>query len=256
MSNNVAGAFRKGETFWEKSREKSSKRENTWDNARFVLADVPLDGQELRKILPPGMWPGQPPTATLFIVNYTSVSFPLAPYHEAAMLIHVRTPLGTGRHCCWMIVDDDTALILGRELLGYPKKMGVFEFEEKEGNIQASISRRGVKVMAIEGKRGLPQEPKPPVFDFKTFNVGALGQFFALNPVWMFRPHEVIHEYYNADIKLTLNDSDFDPILRLVPGEPQNGRIVVMDIPGDGYMAPVGFAGPGWFGRTFNMRFR
>lgn len=49
----------------------------------------------------------------------------------------------------------------------------------------------------------------------------------------MFRWREVIHEYYRADIKLTLNDSDFDPISRLVAGEPQNGRIVVMDIPGD-----------------------
>jgi acetoacetate decarboxylase len=156
-----------------------------------------------------------------------------------------------------MIVDDDTALILGREVLGYPKKMGVFEFDEKDGNIYASVSRRGVRVMAIEGKRGLPQDPKPPVFDIKTFNVGAMGQLFALNPIWMFRPREVIHESYGADIKLTLSDSDFDPILRLTAGEPQNGRIVVMDIPGNGaYMAPVGLAGPGWFGRTFNMRFR
>jgi len=73
----------------------------------------------------------------------------------------------------------------------------------------------------------------------------------------MFRGREVIHEYYRADIKLILNDSDFDPISRLVAGEPQNGRIVVMDIPGDSsYMVPVGVAGPGWFGRTFNMQFR
>jgi acetoacetate decarboxylase len=257
MSNKTTGALRKGETFWKSIREKARKRENSWDNARFVLVDVPLDDKELKKILPLGMWPSQPPTATLFISNYPKVSFPIVPYHEAAMLIHVHTPVGTGIHCCWMIVDDETALILGRELLGYPKKMGVFEFDEKEGNIQASISRRAVKVITIEGKRGLSQDPKPPVFDIKTFNVGAMGQFFAVNPIWMFRPREVIHESYQADIKLTLNDSAFDPIARLVTGEPKNGRIVVMDIPGGSpYMVPVGVAGPGWFGRTFNMRFR
>jgi acetoacetate decarboxylase len=244
-------------TFWKTIREKARKHENTWDNARFVLVDVPLDYHEVKRILPCGMKPSNPPMATLFICNYPKVSFPIVPYHEAAMLIHVRTPLGAGIHCCWMIVDDDTALILGREMLGYPKKMGDFEFDEKDGNIQASVSRRGVKVMDITAKRGLPQNPKPPVFDIKTFNVGAMGQFFALNPIWVFRAREVIHESYQADIKLTLNDSGFDPISRLVTGEPQNGRFVVMDIPGDGaYMAPVGFAGPGWFGRTFNMRFR
>ena len=244
-------------TFWKNIREKARKHENTWDNARFVLVDVPLDYHEVKRILPWGMKPSDPPMATLFIVDYPKVSFPIVPYHEAAMLIHVSTPLGAGLHCCWMIVDDDTALILGREMLGYPKKMGDFEFDEKDGNIQASVSRRGFKVMDIKAKRGLPQVPKPPVFDIKTFNVGAMGQFFALNLIWVFRAREVIHESYQADIKLTLNNSGFDPISRLVTGEPQNGRIVVMDIPGDGaYMAPVGFAGPGWFGRTFNMRFR
>jgi acetoacetate decarboxylase len=256
MYNNATRPFMKEQTFWERIREKSDKGENTWDKARFVLVDVPLNRTELKKILPFGMWAGKQPMATLFIADYGKVSFPILPYHEAGMLIHVHTLLGAGRHCCWMAVDDDTALILGREMLGYPKKIGSFEFDEKDGNIHASLSRRGVKVIDIEGKRGLPQDPRPPVFNIKTFNVGAMGQYFMLNPVWMFRPHEVIHEYYNAEIKLALNDSEFDPIRRLVAGGPVNGRIVVVDIPGDGYMLPVGIAGIGWFGNTFNMRFR
>jgi acetoacetate decarboxylase len=243
--------------FWKTIREKAIRHEKTWENARFVLTDVPISHDEAMKILPWGMKPSDPPTATLFICNYPRVSFPIVPYHEAAMLIHVRTPLGTGIHCCWMIVDDDTALILGREMLGYPKKMGVFEFDEKDGNIHTSVSRRGVKVIDIQADRGLPQDPKPPVFNIKTFNMGAMGQLFALNPIWVFRPREIIHESYQADIKLTLGESDFDPISRLITGVPRNGRIVTMDIPGDSpYMAPVGFAGPCWFGRTFNMRFR
>jgi acetoacetate decarboxylase len=245
------------DSFWKKIRTKAIRHEKTWENARFVLADVPLDHYEVLKILPWGMKPSDPPLATLFIADYPKVSFPIVPYHEAAMLLHVRTPLGSGIHCCWMIVDDDTALILGREMLGYPKKMGIFEINEKEGTVHASVSRRGVRVMDIQAKRGQSQDPNPPVFNIKTFNVGAMGQFFAFNPIWVFHPREVIHESYKADIKLTLNDSVFDPIAALVAGEPRNGRIVAMDIPGDGaYMAPVGFAGPGWFGRTFNMRFR
>ncbi|MBN2224308.1 MAG: acetoacetate decarboxylase family protein [Deltaproteobacteria bacterium] len=257
MRDGTTGPIRKSETFWGKIRDKKRKGENTWDNARFVLADVPLDYHEVKRILPWAMRPSNPPMATLFIAHYTGVSFPLFPYHEAALLIHVRTPLGTGIHCCWMIVDDDTALILGRELLGYPKKMGVFKFNEEKDTVRASVSRRGTQVISIEGIRA-PKETAPqPVFNCKTFNIGGMGQFFAVNPVWMFRPREVIHEYYRADIKLTLNDSDYDPISRLVAGEPQNGRIVVMDIPGDSsYMVPVGLAGPKWFSNTFNLRFR
>ena len=256
MSNSTAGSTKQSENFWQKSREKARKHENTWDKARFVLADVPLNADNLKRVLPCAMWTGPNPMGTLFIANYGSVSFPLVPYHEAALLVHVRTLLGAGRHCCWMVVDDDTALILGRELLGYPKKLGSFEFEEKEGSILASVSRRGIKILDMEATRRQPQEPRLPVFNFKTFNAGAMLQFFALNTVWMFRPSELIHEYYSADVKLTINDSDLDPIMPLVAGGPQNGRMVVMDIPGDGYMLPAGIAGPAWFGRTFNMRFR
>jgi hypothetical protein len=58
-------------------------------------------------------------------------------------------------------------------------------------------------------------------------------------------------------VQLALERFRFDPLARLAAGEPSNGRIVVLDIPGDSpYMLPVGIAGPLVFNRTFNMRFR
>jgi acetoacetate decarboxylase len=233
----------------------SRRGENLWDNARFVLADVPVDGLRVKKILPLGLWPSDPPRATLLIVDYTQCSF-TAPYHEAAMLVHVRSPLGFGRHCCWMTVDDDTALIYGRELLGYPKKMARFAFEETDGGIRAAVTRRGVEVLAMEAARGQAQSAPAPVFDFKTFLAGSMGQFFILSPLWLFRPREVIHESYAAEVKLTIAASDFDPISSLVTGGPTNGRIVVLDIPGSKYNLPVGVTGLGWFANTFYLRFR
>lgn len=256
MNTETAPRFNREGTFWDGWKEKTARGEKLWDHAHFILADVPIDYDAVKRILPVGMWPVQPAAATVFIADYADVAFPLFPYHEAGLLVHVRTLLGTGRHCCWMLVDDDTALILGREMLGYPKKIGKFEFIVQDGNVKAAVARRGVRIMELEGKRGSPVDPRPAVFDLKTYHVGAMGQFLSLNPVWLFRPKEVIHEYYSAEVKLSLNDSDFDPIKRLAAGEPYNGRIVIMDIPGDGYMLPVGLAGPVWFGRTFNMRFR
>ncbi len=257
MSDTSKGHSLKNENFWVNIRKNRKEHRNTWDRARFLLADVPLDYREVRRILPCGMRPSDPPMATLFICEYPEVAFPLFPYHEAALLIHVRTPLGAGRHCCWITVDDDTALVLGRELLGYPKKMGIFTFDEKKSVFDASVRRRGITVMSMKAIRG-EREPSPkPVFNYRTFHVGGLGQLLALNPIWTFRPREVIHEYYRAEVTLALQESGFDPIARLVAGGAVNGRIVLMDIPGDTpYMLPVGMAGPGWFGRTFNMRFR
>jgi acetoacetate decarboxylase len=257
MSGKKAAPSGKVENFWMNMREKRRNRENSWDNALLVMADVPLDYRELKKILPWGMRPSSTPMATLFFANYPTVSYPLFPYKEVAMMVHVRTPLGKGRHCCWIIVDDDPAMILGREMLGFPKKTGEFVFAEKKDTISASIARRDITVLSVKAVRGAREASPQPVFNHKTFHTGGMGQYMAFSPIWMFRPREIIRESYQADIQLTLKESEFDPISRLVAGEPRNGRIVLMDIPGSSpYMLPVGFAGPGMFGRTFSMRFR
>lgn len=229
--------------------------ENLWDNAHFILADVPLDKEEAKKILPRGLRLDDPPAATLFIADYKKNSF-TEPYKEAAVLVHVRSALGRGVHCPWMIVDDDTALIHGRELLGFPKKMGEFIFEEDDEHIKASITRRGVTVLEIEGTRGQAQDPAPPVLGRKIFNTGGPGQLYLLNPLWLFHPTEVIHESYTADVKVTVRDSEHDPIARFVTGEAVSGRMVVMDIPGGKYHFPVNLGGMMHFGKTFLMRFK
>jgi acetoacetate decarboxylase len=235
---------------------KGAKIEGTlWEDAHFLLADVPLHRDAVKKILPLWMKPSDPPLATLFICDYRKTAFTV-PYKESAVLIHVRTPLGEGYHCCWMPVDDDTALIYGRELLGYPKKMADIVFEEDGDNISASVTRRGIKVLSMEGKRGEAQINPPPIFNVKTFNVGGMGQFMAINPVWLFRPMEEIYESYEAEVTVSVEESEYDPISRLVAGDAIRGRMAVIDILGTPYMFPVGLTGFIWANRTFFMRYR
>lgn len=226
-----------------------------WEDAHFVLADVPLHAEAVKRILPLGLRPSDPPLATLFICDYKKTGFTV-PYKESAVLIHVRSIFGEGYHCCWMPVDDDTAMIYGRELLGYPKKMADIVFEENENGVSASVTRRGVEVLTMEGKRGALQSSPPPIFDVKTFNVGGLGQFMAVNPVWLFRPTEVIHESYEAEVTITVAESEYDPIAGLIAGDAIRGRMAVIDILGAPYMLPVGLAGIPWSNRTFFMRYR
>jgi acetoacetate decarboxylase len=226
-----------------------------WEDARFILADVPLKANEARKILPWGMKLTDPPTATLFIADYRKTGFTV-PYKESGVLIHVKTLFGTGYHCCWMPVDDDTALIYGRELLGYPKKLAQIDFKETPGEISASVTRRGVKVLSMAGKRGPSQSVPDPVFDVKTFNVGGMGQSFAVNLVWLFRPIEVIHEAYDADVTVKLEESELDPLTTFIEPGVIRGRMAFIDIIASYYMFPVGIAGIKWLSHTFPMRMR
>jgi len=236
-------------------RRMAAGRIKLWENAHFLLVDLPLDRRQARAILPLGMWLDQPPRATLFIADYTKTSFTV-PYHEAALLIRVGTPLGRGVHCPWMVVDDDTALIYGRELLGYPKKLAEIRFEESETGIEASVARRGVRIVSVTARRGAAEVRPAPVMGRKSFNVGGLGQATGLNPVWAFRPREVIHQSHAAQASIELLPSDYDPIESLVSGPALSARMAVIDITGSPYLVPVGVAGPRWFSRTAAMRYR
>jgi acetoacetate decarboxylase len=230
-------------------------RVKLWENARFALADVPLDAAAASAILPFGMWPTNPARATLFIADYTKTSFTV-PYKEAAVLVHVRTPLGTGLHCPWMVVDDDTALIYGRELLGYPKKLAQLTFEESDTMIRASVIRRGVRVLKLELRKGDPEQKPRPVIARKMFNVGGIGNATAFAPIWLSYARERVHEARGATAQVSIGDSVYDPLARLVRGEPVCARSAVIDILGMHCLLPVGVAGLGWFTRMAAFRYR
>ena len=155
-----------------------------------------------------------------------------------------------------MLVDDDTAMIFGRELLGYPKKMAEFEFSEADDRFYASVSRHGVQILEIKGVLKERENSPPPVLDIKTFNVGGFGQFFLLNPIWLFRPKEKIHESFVTNSTVKVQQSEFDPIADLIVPEPISGRFSVIDIEGSRYHIPAGIAGPKYFGNTFSLRYK
>jgi Acetoacetate decarboxylase (ADC) len=228
-----------------------------WEDAHFLLIDLPLNPEAVKKILPLGMALRKPYRATFFMADYTKTAFTI-PYHECALLIHVRTLFGAGVHCPWMIVDDDTALIYGRELLGYPKKMGEFQYTRKGNAISAGLIRRGVPVFSVSAKQAAAEKAPSPVLGIKTFNFGALGQFMAFNPVWMFKPGEKIHESYRAEADLIIQNSICDPIKPLIAEyrNPMPARVARVDILGSRIMLPVGMTGLRTYANTFELRFR
>ncbi|MBN1364200.1 MAG: acetoacetate decarboxylase family protein [Syntrophaceae bacterium] len=230
---------------------------NLWEDTTFVLIDVPLNPEETKKILPLFMFLDKPYRATFFIVKYARTAF-TGSYNEAALLVHVRTPLGKGVFCPWMIVNDDTAMIYGRELLGYPKKMADIPFTDLGKSITAGLTRRGINVISVQAERIKEEDNPAPVLQTKTFNFGGMGQFFSFNPIWMFKPRERIHESYSAKAVLNIKHSDYDPIKDLIADykNPLDARIAKTDIFGSRMLWLVGFTGVRVFGNTFNLRFR
>ena len=233
--------------------ERFKDQKELWVNSRMITAEVSLNLAAVKKILPFGLSLTKEAKGTFFIVDYRKPNF-TAPYIEAALLVHVKTLFGRGLHCVWMTVDDDTALIYGRELLGYPKKMAQMKFEETETQARASVTRRGIEVLTMQAEIGL-ERPKTPIFDKKMFNVGGIGNATIFQTIWLSRSVERIVESYEAKVTLNITPSKADPLSKLVESfETSCGQFAVFDIVKGRYLLPAGLAGPGWYMKTQALR--
>ncbi len=229
---------------------------NFWTKARMVFAEVPVDENVVREWLPFPLRLARPATATVFIADYPQTTFGSV-YHEAAILLHVKffgIPLV---YCPWMIVDDDRALILGREMLGYPKKMGRFRFEESHGKFLGTVERNGKEVFRIEGGIGpAPLASPAPGIGRWAVNLRCL---LSLLPghLLLFRPRETVHQAAPMDARVTLTTADDDPI-GIVTGAARNATIRTCDIGTKAFPPPLRVwpVGPFFIAKLMRLRVR
>jgi acetoacetate decarboxylase len=209
-------------------------RRDIWTGARMAFADLPVDAAAVRGWLPPPLRLASPARATIFIADYPQTTFGSV-YREAAVLLHVRL-LGIPMvFCPWMVVDDDRALILGRELLGYPKKMAEIHFEERDGRFEGSVVRHGTEVMRLEGTIGEPHPAPPPGIGRRGVNLRTLMSFLP-GHLLVFRPVETIHACHHLAARAVLRSSPDDPI-GIAQGEATSATIRTCDI-GTSPLAP------------------
>jgi acetoacetate decarboxylase len=119
----------------------------------------------------------------------------------------------------WSLVDDDTALIGGREV-GVPKKMGEFEWAFDGDRFSTAVSRRGGELVRMEGTLGASAPEAPPVFQHSTRGLIGTALPFILPVIIANKPTEQRLEARAVDLKLAVQGSERDPIDQLIAGDP------------------------------------
>lgn len=212
-------------------------RRTLYRDAHYFSATVEIDPRQIRPWLPAGIRLAEPARADLFTAwfpdcNYGSV------YHEAGLFVHVETLRRTGIHCPWMILDDDVALILGRELLGYPKKLGTIDWSLTDTEIRAEAGRRGHKLVTMSGRLGAVIADPPPILARPHRNIAGLSGIF---PSWLiaFTPQEKVLEVRRIeDFSLDVSGSERDPIDQMGIGRVVEARLHRVDLLG-GWIPPI-----------------
>ncbi|TPK60076.1 hypothetical protein FJ546_20455 [Mesorhizobium sp. B2-4-19] len=85
----------------------------------------------------------------------------LGSYAEGGIVVPMSYKGRPGGHVLYEIVTNDDSMAVGREVWGYPKKMGDVEWQADENAIKAKLSRRGTSLIEIDFKVDGTQFEKP-----------------------------------------------------------------------------------------------
>lgn len=134
----------------ELARLQSASKQADFTGAEMAIAIYRTDPVAVETILPPPLKPTQPPTAVAFIGRYRQTSFGSV-YNEGALFVQARFGAEVGWYCVAMPVDDDTAMIGGREQFGFPKKMADrITLEASGSQVVGRVRRKECEILRIE----------------------------------------------------------------------------------------------------------
>ena len=105
----------------------------------------------IKALIPPPLTPGPLPIGAAFVANYPKTNFGVS-YLESALFLMVAHEGEEGVYCLSMPVNNDMALILGRETFGYPKKMGHIYLEREGNDFRGGTERQGVRFLEMKAR--------------------------------------------------------------------------------------------------------
>ncbi len=105
----------------------------------------------IAKLLPPPLKPAPHPIAYAFVAFYPSTNFGVT-YKETALFIKATFNGEEGGYCLAMPVTSDMALIYGREIFGFPKKIGDIHYKKDGDTIEGWTERGGPRFMEISAR--------------------------------------------------------------------------------------------------------
>ena len=238
--------------YWQRLAGMVAPGEWIYRNAHYLAADMEIDASVARRWVPAPLRLASPAVATVFTGWFPDNTFGSV-YNEAGLFLHVEHRGKPAIFSPWMLVDDDVALIVGRDLLGYPKKIGTIDFTIDGDTISGVAQRRGTELLRMEGVLGERVKNPPPILGRPHRNVrSSLG--VAIPKVIAFTPREEVIEVRHADIKVTVGGSERDPLAELGFGRVRASYLHRVNLGARGLPVPVAGVSPLWFLRQLLLR--
>jgi len=118
------------------------------------------DASAVAEMLPKPLEPFSMPLVMAFVARFPEVSFG-TPYLMGGLFLFCVYRGEVGTYVPNIVESDDFPVFMGREVLGYPKKMGVLGLDVSDSRASGFIERRGVRLLDLNVEFGtLPTNEK------------------------------------------------------------------------------------------------
>lgn len=223
-----------------------------YEDAHFFSAEMEVDAAAAKRWVPFPLRLASPARATVFTAFFPHNVFGSV-YREAGIFLHVVHRFTRALFCPWILVDDDVALILGRELLGYPKKMGEIEFALEGDAIRGVAHRRGAELIRMTGTLGARIDDPKPMLGRPHRNIRTLLGL-SLPKVLAFTPGEEPIEVRRAEVEVSIGGSSRDPLRELGFGRVLEAHLHRVNLTARGLPLPIAAALPLRFAKHWLLR--
>lgn len=148
---------------------------HSWRGVRTILFPYVADAATAAAILPPGLELIDR-SGSIAALSYPGTDF-MHPFNECVVLLRVRAAGVEGNYVPYIFVTTDEALIPGREIAGWPKRIADIRWERSGDHVSVSVARFGETLLELEGDvtGAMPDElaatqaeaMNPPSFNYK-----------------------------------------------------------------------------------------
>ena len=180
-----------------------------------LLAIYETDPDVVASVLPRPLEPAEPHVR----VNFAQVDMPDGPLSAATFAVrctHAGTP---GSYDLLMIMSTEGAVVGGRETFGEPKKLGQASIRRENGEVSATLGRKGVELAEVRGRVAESLAPGPVderfAFYFKFLLDPAGGRFDGDPSLVQVRRTQANRVRQRIEGEITLRESPYDPVAEL-----------------------------------------
>jgi len=120
-------------------------------DAEVLMVYFETKPEIIQRLLPAPLQPAKIPVGFAFVANYPRTNFG-RPYLESALFLVAERRGEEGAYCLAMPVTDDMALIGGREVFGFPKKIADISMKRDGEKVEGWTERHGIRFFEIRAR--------------------------------------------------------------------------------------------------------